>query len=73
MRMMVMPVVRVAGEDGALDGRRPPPAGQERCVDVDAAQARDRERGGGQDQPECGDHHHVGGLRREARLRFGIA
>ena len=37
--MMVMPVSRVAGEDRALDRRRPPPARQQRGMDVEAAAA----------------------------------
>ena len=38
MRMMLMPVSRVTGQDRALDRRRAAPARQQRGVDIDAAE-----------------------------------
>jgi hypothetical protein len=52
--------VRVARLDGAVYGRRPPPARQQRGVDVDAAQAGQGQRPGRQDQAVGGHHHGVG-------------
>ena len=63
----------VAGQDGALDRGRTPPARQQRGVDVDAAEARrfqDRPR---EDQPIGGDHGHVGGEIAELGLDVGRA
>jgi hypothetical protein len=64
--------VRVAGEDGALDRRRAAPARQQRSVNIDGAEARQREHRLGQNQPVGRDHHGVGADRVEARLRLLI-
>jgi len=50
----------IAGQDGALDGRRAAPARQERRVDVEAAVARHVEHRLGQQQAVGSDHHDVG-------------
>ncbi len=54
----------VPRHDRPLDGRRAAPAGQERGVEVEAAQPRRVENGGGQDLAE--GHHH-GGVEAEGR------
>ncbi len=48
MRMIVMPVRRIAGENRALNRSRAAPARQQRGVNVETAQARYRERRGRQ-------------------------
>jgi hypothetical protein len=63
--------LRVAGLDGAVDGRRAAPARQQRGVDVDAAAARQVEHRLRQDQAVGGDHHDFGALRRRRRGSAG--
>ena len=52
--------LRITGLDGAMDGRRPPPARQQAGVDVQATQRWQVQHPLGQDQAVGGHHHHVG-------------
>jgi hypothetical protein len=49
----------VAGQQRALNRRRAAPARQQRTMDVEAAEPRQRQRRGGQDQSIRHDHHQV--------------
>ena len=65
--------LRVARLDGAVYGRRAPPARQQAGVNVQAAQARHLQRPDRQDEAVGGHHHHVGLHRlhrRAGRLRL---
>jgi hypothetical protein len=57
MRMRVTPVSRIAGQDGALDRRRAPPARQQRGMDVHTAPHRNIQHRLWQHQA-IGDHDH---------------
>ena len=59
MRMIVTPVVRIAGEQRALDRRGAAPARQQRGMDVDAAEPRHREHRRRQDQAVGHDHERI--------------
>ena len=58
--MMLMPVSRVAGQDGVLDRRRAAPARQQRGVHVDHAEAGEREHVGPEDVAVGDDDAEVG-------------
>ena len=49
--------IRVSRQQGALDRRRPAPTRQERSVNIETAQARNRKDRRRQDQAIGGNHH----------------
>ena len=65
------PGLAVAGQDGALDGRRAAPARQQRGMDVDAAEPGRIEDGVGQNKAVGGDHGGIGAQRRDRGLLVG--
>ena len=73
MRMIVTPVTWIAGEDRALDRRRPAPARQQQAWTLRqpcGGPVEDRLR---QDQAIGGDHRDIGLEREEVGLRFHVA
>ena len=58
--MIIMPVSRVAGHDGALDGRGAAPARQQRGMAIVAAEPRALEDRLGQNQAVGDDHGDIG-------------